>query len=588
MFFASLKSIMEISSIKYTMGLLCAGILIVFINTPARSQSFPSSYFTPPMDTPLYLSAPFGSLRDNHFHSGMDIRTYEKEGLPVYAVAEGYVSRIKISSGGYGKAVYIDHPNGYTSVYGHLQKHEGELADYIKTYQYENSTYEFDHFPGRDRLKVSKGQLIGWSGNSGTSTGPHLHFEIRHTRSEEPMNPLLFNIPAVDLFPPALKRIAVYDLNSNNNILIANQAISSKNVYQTDSGFVLTDTLKITKGLIGVGIEAVDYLLNATKEYSIYCSDLYVDHHKRFSFVLNRFSFADTKNINAHIDYEIYKKDGYRIQKCFLADGNRIQLYPYMRNKGKIMINDTLTHLVKLCIGDFSGKVCNFYAHLKAGNAAGKTENACNNFIFYPDKDNSFKEALLTLHVPSGALYDTTSICYSASPVKNKGLLSQVFQIHHPYTPLQKTISISIKADSIDKKNTLLLAVVSKDGTYRSAGGEYKNGWVTGKVSQFGNYAIAADSVPPEIKLLNVNKNGECKDTIKLNIRITDNFSGIDSYKISINGKWVLAEFDAKNDLLTYEFDRQTLFNQKLELIVTVSDNKKNSTTLQKEITLIK
>lgn len=578
---------MEINSIHNNIIRYWFCIVLISAVMWCNAQPFPQQYFVSPMDTPLYLSAPFGSLRENHFHSGMDIRTYEKEGLPVYAIADGYVSRVKISAVGYGKALYIDHPNGYTSVYAHLQSYAGEIASYIKAYQYEKEIAEFDHFPGRDRLKVSKGQVIGWSGNSGASTGPHLHFEIRDTKSEEPLNPQLFNIPAVDLLPPALKRIAVYDLNTNENVLIFNRLITSKNVISTDSGFVLTDTIPVSKGLIGIGMEAIDYLVTNTKEYSIYCADLYFDYSKRFSFRLNRINFNDTKNINAHIDFGTYKKDGYRIQKCFIADGNRIQLYPFLRNKGKLMISDTLPHLVKLCIGDFSGKVYNFHAFVKSTNSMAKAENACNNFTFYPDRENNIKEHNLQVNVPARALYDTTFVCYAVSPNKNKALLSDVFNIHHPYTPLQKNISVAIRSDSV-KKNSLLLALVNKDGSLRSAGGEYKNGWVSSRVSQFGNYAVTADSVPPEIKLVNTNKNDECKDTSKLVIRITDNFSGIDQYKVTMNGKWILADFDAKNDILIYEFDEKTLFNQKVELIITVTDNKKNTATLQKQITLIK
>src|SRR5574343_418509 len=153
----------------------------------STAQPYPQDAFVSPMDTPLFLSAPFGSLRDNHFHSGMDIRTNEKEGLPIYAIADGYLSRIKISPIGYGKAIYIDHPNGYTSVYGHLLRYEGAIADYIKAYQDQIKRYDFDHFPEKNLLRVKKGQLIGFSGNSGTSSGPHLHFEIRDTKSEEPI-----------------------------------------------------------------------------------------------------------------------------------------------------------------------------------------------------------------------------------------------------------------------------------------------------------------------------------------------------------------------------------------------------------------
>jgi murein DD-endopeptidase MepM/ murein hydrolase activator NlpD len=585
--FASLSKMKLFCNLIYILHKRIPAVSVILFILPASfctAQVFPQNYFMAPMDTPLYLSAPFGSLRENHFHSGMDIRTNEKEGLPVYAVADGYVSRIKVSSGGYGKAVYIDHPNGYTSVYAHLQKYEGELAAYIKKYQYEKESFEFDHFPGRDRIRVNKGQIIGWSGNSGTSTGPHLHFEIRGTKSEEPLNPQLFNIPAADFYPPVLKRFAVFDLNTINSHLVYNESVHKRNTILTDSGVVYKDTIMIPGGTIGFGIDAVDYLVNETKEYSIYCSDLSYDGRKLFSFRLDRINFDDTKCINAHIDYELYKKEGYRIQKCFLDDGNRISLYPYMRNKGKITVNDTLPHTIKLCIGDFSGKSYNFYAVVKSSGLTSKFESICTNNTFYPLKDNTLKEPGLLINVPARVLYDTVNICTARFSNKNKALLSDVFQVHNPYTPLHRNMSVSIKTDTFINKNQLLLAYINKDGSFRSAGGEYANGWVTGRVSQFGNYAIAADSVPPEIRLLNADKNGICKDTSRLTIRITDNLSGIASYKVMLDGKWVLAEFDAKNDMLIYEFDENTRFNIKQQLIVIISDPKKNTTTLQKEI----
>lgn len=559
----------------------------IFCGSFSLAQPFPSQDFISPMDTPLYLSAPFGSLRENHFHSGMDIRTYEKEGLPVYAVADGYVSRIKVASGGYGKAIYVDHPNGYTSVYAHLQRYEGEAAAYIKRYQYEHETAEFDHFPGRGRIPVKQGQLIGWSGNSGSSTGPHLHFEIRHTRSEEPMNPQLFGIAAVDLFGPFLKSIAVYDLNGNTSRLVGNLPVTTQNTFITDSGTLLNDTLKVPYGMIGIGMDASDYLVNENKEYSIYSSDLYYDGTKRFSFRLDRTSFEYTRCVNVHIDYAWYKKTGDRIQKCFLEDGNLMPVYPYMRNKGKLAVTDTLPHLVKLRIGDFAGNAFVFYAVLQATQQQAPQEKPCNNQTLYPLKTNLIKDAGMQAQIPAGILYDTVFICTSPSSVR-KGMLSPVFRIHEPLTPLHKSMTVSIKLDSFYRKNTLLLAYVNDNGTFRSAGGEYKNGWVSARASQFGNYAVVADSVSPEISLLNVGRNGTCKDTFSLRIRITDNFSGIDAYKVTINGKWVLAEYDAKSNLLTYEFDDNTLFNIKQNLTVIVADNKQNTTTLQQEITFIK
>lgn len=553
---------------------------------PCFAQYYPLDYFQSPMDTPLYLSAPFGSLRENHFHSGMDIRTYEKEGLPVYAVADGFVSRIKVSAVGYGKAAYIDHPNGYTSVYGHLQRYEDPLAAYIKKYQYETESFEFDHFPGRNRIPVKKGQLIGYSGNSGGSTGPHLHFEIRDTKSEEPLNPQLFGIPGADVYDPFIKRLVLYQLDQNRPQVIYNRLLNAGNTFYTDSGWVLKDTLPVFKGKLGTGIEAYDYLTNRTSEYSIYCFETYADRQKLFSFRIDRINFDDTRYINAHIDYELYRKEGYRVQKCFLDDGNRIQVYPYQRNKGKINIKDTLVHTLQFCVGDFGGRTINLFVFVKAGEQLPQTVANCSSNLFYPSKDNTYGDKLISIQAPSRSLYDTLPVCYALLNGKPKGSLSPVHQVHYPFTPIHKSIGISIKSDSIPPAyaDKMLLATVQKDGSLRSAGGELKDGWVTTRTTSFGNYTVTIDSIAPEIRPLNVQKDGVVKDTSSLRFRISDDFSGVSAYKGTINGKWILMDYDAKNDLLTYAFDDQTIFNKKLLMVLIVTDKKGNSTKWEKEL----
>lgn len=562
--------------------------ILLFIASVCSAQPYPTDYFRAPMDTPLYLSAPFGSLRDNHFHSGMDIRTYEKEGLPIYAIADGYVVRIKISPGGYGKAVYINHPNGYTSVYGHLQKFEGKLASYIKNYQYQIKRFDFDHFPEVEKILVKKGEIIGYSGNSGTSSGPHLHFEIRDTKSEEPINPLLFGITAVDSLPPFINRVVFYDLSPNRPLLLSSETISKKNTLITDSGWVLLDTVKLNTTHVGIGIETYDYLTNKNKEYSVYCADLFADGKKQFSYRMDRINFADTKYINAHIDYEVYKNFGYRINKCFLDDGNNINIYPYMRNKGNLSIEVGQYKVVQFCAGDIYGQTFTLYVVMYCNAASNYTETPCNQVTWYPNKNNQLNTSSIQLTVPKGALYDTLYPCLNFDLASVKKGLSPVFQIHQPSTPIHVPITISIKPDSVLYTNKLLLGLVNEQGTIKPAGGDFLNGWVTHKTSTFGSYVVIADSIAPQVKILHLNKRNELTDTTKINIKVDDLMSGIDTYQGYLNGKWILLEYDPKNDLLTYFFDEQTLFNQKQELQLIVTDKKGNSTTLKQVITLLK
>jgi hypothetical protein len=563
-------------------------IILFFIAEACYAQLYPTDYFRAPMDTPLYLSAPFGSLRDNHFHSGMDIRTYEKEGLPIYAIADGYVVRIKISPIGYGKAVYINHPNGYTSVYGHLQKFEGKLAAYIKNYQYQIKRFDFDHFPEAEKILVKKGEIIGYSGNSGTSSGPHLHFEIRDTKTEEPINPLLFGITAVDSLPPFINRVAFYDLTPNRPLLLSSETISTKNTLVTDSGWVLLDTIKLNTTHVGIGIETYDYLVHKNKEYSVYCADLFADGKKQFSYRMDRINFADTKYINAHIDYEVYKNFGYRINKCFLDDGNNINIYPYMRNKGNLSMEVGQYKIVQFCAGDIYGQTFTLHVVMYCNAVSNYTETPCNPVTWYPNKNNQLNTSSIQLTVPKGALYDTLYPCLNFDLARVKKGLSPVFQIHQPSTPIHAPITISIKPDSVSYTNKLLLGLVTEQGTIKPAGGDFLNGWVTHKTSTFGSYMVIADSIAPQVKVLNLSKKNELTDTTKFNIKVDDLTSGIDTYQGYLNGQWILLEYDPKNDLLTYFFDEQTLFNQKQELQLIVKDKKGNTTTLKQVINLLK
>jgi hypothetical protein len=551
------------------------------------SQYYPKEVFQSPMDTPLYLSAPFGSLRDNHFHSGMDIRTYEKEGLPVYAIADGYVSRIKVSPVGYGKALYIHHYNGYTSVYGHLQKYADAIGAYVKSYQYEHETFDFDHYLSSETLPVKKGQIIGWSGNSGGSTGPHLHFEIRDSRSEEPINPQLFGIPGIDIYQPVIKKVLLYNLDQNRPVLLNDFFVTSQKLHQIDSVFIFKDTIEVLKGKLGIAIEAYDYLTNTENEYSIYCAETYLDKKQIFGFRLDRFKFDDSRYINAHIDYEIYKRDRVRFQKCFLDDGNKIPIYHFMRNKGKILLADDSIHQVSISVYDFDGRsyMLSFYIKGFDGRLKNDNNENCKIQIAYPSRSNFFKTKNASIEIQPQALYDTTQLCIEELP-REKGFLSPVIKVHQPYTPLHKNMSLSIKCDTTIRKyaDKLLLASLQKDKITRSAGGDYANGWVTLRTSTFGNYAITLDTIAPVAKLINISKEGVVKDTAAMYIRYTDDFSGLASYQAAINGKWALLEYDAKNDLLIYYFDENTPFNKKIEWQLTLSDKKGNKLTLKKDV----
>jgi hypothetical protein len=568
--------------------LLCVFIFSTVLGAASGQVAYPQDYFRSPMDTTLLLSAPFGQLRDNHFHSGIDIRTFEKEGLPVYAVADGWVSRIKISAFGYGKAIYIDHPNGYTSVYAHLSKLNDSIGAYTKHEQYRKETFEVDLFPKKNLLPVKKGEIIAFTGNSGGSTGPHLHFEIRHTKTEYPINPLLFNLPVPDTAAPFFKSFTVYNLMPNRPVPILQQRLFSGKLLSTPNGYRFADTLDLPAGVIGFGVEAFDYISDKEREQNVYTLKLQIDSVPYFRMDIESFAFSDTKYINAHIDYERFMKDRTRIQKCFIDDGNRISIYKNLPSKGRYMLADTLTHLVRFTAKDAHGKYVDLELLIR-----GKSNDyltafylpECSYDKFIPHRDNIFQMYGMRIEVPRGALYDTMDFCIKTLPASKK-TLSRIYALGDPGTPLHSNMSVSIKPDKKDTAlfDKMIIGRAFDKGGVGAVGGGYNRGWVTATSRVFGDFAILVDTIPPKATLKGISRDSICTDTTALRIIISDNLSGIAEYRLTINGKWVLADYDAKNDLLTYEFDATTSRRQKLIAELIVIDRKDNITHLKKDI----
>jgi hypothetical protein len=410
---------------------LCCVLLALLQGEAVAQHAYPQDYFRSPLDTTLLLSAPFGQLRDNHFHSGIDIRTFEKEGLPVYAVADGWVARIKISPFGYGKAIYVDHPNGYTSVYAHLSRLNDSIGSYTKREQYRKESFDIELFPKKHLIPVKKGDIIAYTGNSGGSTGPHLHFELRNTKTEYPINPLLFNLPVLDTDAPFFKSFSIYNVMPNRPLPILQQKLFPAKTQKIPEGYRFTDTIDLPTGIIGFGVEAFDFITDKEREQNIYTLQMQIDTVPFFRMDMEAFAFSDTKYINAHIDYERLIKERVRVQKCFIDDGNRVDIYQTLPAKGKYWLKDSLTHTVKFMAKDASGKSVEL--HLLIRGKANDQLSAyylpeCSYDRFVPTRDNVFQMYGVRIEVPKGALYDTMDFCIKTLP-GNKRTASKIFKL---------------------------------------------------------------------------------------------------------------------------------------------------------------
>jgi hypothetical protein len=571
-------------------------LLIVFtaLTIKTNAQNYPQNYFRYPLDSLPSLVSPFGGLRDNHFHSGMDLRTNQREGLPVFASADGYVSRIKIQSIGYGKAIYLDHPNGYTTVYGHLQKYSGKIAEWIQNYQYKNQTFEFDYVFEKPILLVRKGDTIGLSGNSGGSSGPHVHFEIRNTKSEKIINPALFGIIPFDTLNPIIKNVFVYNFVSDGLLLKQELKINHQTIIPTNfpNQFIYKKVLELPAEMYGFGIESYDYIHNPTDEKGIYEYSLKINDKQLFKHTLNQFAFDESKYINAHIDYPFYKAAKTRIQKCFIDDGNEFSTYQSNALKGKVLVTKNTCDTLVFEIKDFNQN--KFILLIPIVGLTSKMNKEKQDYLksikpkkaFYPLKKNTIKTKEFLFELDAKSVYDTVFYDFGSLKPIQEPALSKIYQVFNPTASLHKAADIAIKPFSgyLKYQSKLLLAYYFKDRKdFRSAGGNYDGGVVKGKASNFGHYFVTIDTIAPSIKQVFINTEEALSDSLHFYFEIKDNFSGIGKYEGYLNGEWILLDFDAKSNMLTYHFDK-IWYN----LVAQNKDSKLKNTAIIKPEVLIR
>ena len=337
--------------------ILLLSILYFFNLRPTVAQAkYPQDYFLFPINPgkQAFLSGNTGELRPNHFHAGLDVTTNQRIGIPILAAADGYVSRIKVSTVGYGHALYITHPNGFTTVYGHLERYHGAIREYVRKKQYEKNSFEIELFPEKNALRVYKGDTVGLSGNTGSSGGPHLHFEIRDTKTEEFIDPLLFGFREVrDDSAPVIGAAALQTFGVESRV---NGEFGRKVFTPTRKGndYMLKDTINAW-GLLGLEVKATDYQSGGTSPNGISGMELRVDGKTIFTYEMERCTFDGARGINVHIDYEQYIEQGERFQRAYRAEGNKLRLYKTAEAGGRIVIDREQTYDAVLIVSDARG-----------------------------------------------------------------------------------------------------------------------------------------------------------------------------------------------------------------------------------------
>ncbi len=527
---------------------------ILYLSTFCQVD-YPQNYFRSPFDIKLYMSGSFGELRSNHFHSGIDIRTQGVEGKKLFAIADGYISRINISAWGYGYALYITHSNGYISVYGHMQKYNDAIEKYVKEKQYERQEFAMNLYPNPDEFPLNKGDFIGLSGNSGYSFGPHLHFEIRN-KDDEPIDPLLFGFSILDNVKPKFKKLAIYPANDSCYVNKQNKK-KIIDVSGSNGKYRISQIIKV-QGSIYFGIEAYDYLnfvgsQNAVNEVQLFVDDVLYYHHK-----LESFSFYNSRAINSLVDYKERITSSSRIQRAYIEPNNKLSIYKHSKNNGVVIFNDNNTHDVKYVIKDSHGNKSVLEFTVKSVLKEKNKEKIPLDYqmLMSYKNENIFMKDEIRIMIHKHCLFDNLYFTLDSKPIV-RGIYSDIYIVHNEFTPLNRKITISIDGKKVPDSLKQKAIIMRKDfkGKRYSEGGRWLNGFLTIKSKYFGKFYITTDETSPVIKAINIHKNARMGNLKTIEFKVIDNLSGIKEYNGFVDGEWILFKYEGKNNRIYYDFD---------------------------------
>lgn len=499
-----------------------------------------------PVDIPIALSASFGELRPNHFHSGIDIKTQQQIGLPMYSIDDGYVWRISISKGGYGNCLYLRHKD-VISVYAHLDRFTPEITEWIRDYQYKNKTFEIDAYLQPNEIPVKQGQQVAWGGNSGSSGGPHLHFEIRDTTGVYAYDSQpLYNV--YDNVYPRFKNIAINPVSGEG---VVDNSYTNKiyGVKRVGTGKYIANNLKAW-GKLGLEVKAFDYMTGQNNFYGIKSLKLFIDDDLKFSYLIDKFSMEDTRYINSFINYPQWQKTRDVFMRCYLLPNNILPLY-YTKDRGYITINEERDYNVKVVISDVVGNT----SELKFKIKGVKKEiplmlNDSGTYVRY-DMPALIQGDGYGMYISRGSFYDNLYFDHNVS--FDSTLNANVYQLHYFTEPLQNAAKLFIKLpkDSIPADKHYIARRDRKGGWNYVSTNLYNDSILQAKTTSLGDFTVKVDTIAPEIR-------PQSRTSSRILLKLVDKQSGVNRYEGYINGEWVLFEEDF-HGRVSYKVDKKRL-----------------------------
>ncbi|CAM2906676.1 M23 family metallopeptidase [Flavobacterium frigoris] len=550
---------------------------LLFSGAVVAQTEYPKDYFSAPLDIPMQLSGNFGELRPNHFHAGFDFRTLQREGLNVHAVADGYVSRIKISTFGNGRAIYITHPNGFTSVYCHLQKGTDAIESYIKKTHYKEKAFEIEMFLKPNELVVKKGQTIALSGNTGSSEGPHLHFEFRDSKTEKIINPMLFGFDKdiKDTKKPSVSAVYVYPVDGKTSVNQSKRPLLLNLSLQKDGSYLANKV--VANGKIGFGITAADYDNASGNRNGIYKLQSFLNGKPSFGYQLDTYSFDDMRYVNALIDYRRYKTTSQRVQKLFMVNPYKLSFIETDDANGVVTVRPNLTSVYRIEVSDFMGNTTTISIPISydLSSTIVEKETVVSNYFVKVNKDNNFAKNNMSVFFPAGTFYEDFDM--------NFDVKDDILYLHDETIPVHSNFTITIEDNKYtdSQKEKVFLADISKSGRVGYNSTSRKDNVFTARVRSLGKYTLAMDTTAPSITI-GRSIEGKWLSTQKtIQLSIHDGGSGIKSYNGYLNGNWILFEYDNKTRKITHDFSDGVVAEGANDLKVVVTDNVGNSTIFE-------
>lgn len=540
--------------------------------------TYPQGYFRNPLVIPMDLSGNFGELRPNHYHMGLDLKTKARENQPVHAAADGYIARIKVEPAGFGRAIYINHPNGFTTLYAHLNDFNPALEYWLKQQQYRQESWRVFLDLTPDLFPVKKGDFLAYSGNTGGSQAPHLHFEIRRSSDDVNLNPLLFGFPLADNMAPRILRMGIFDRTSS--IYEKPVRLFPVKALPGSRYTANPELITVSSPRISFGIGAYDTHSGSTNPNGIFESVLYEDDQPVIAFRMDNISYNDTRYLNAHIDYRTKAGGGPYLQQLFDLPGYINSIYNPPGGNGVVDLSDGAVHTIRIVVKDAYQNTAELSCRVQYnGTPVPPPAVVTGAQMFYPLMLDGYETADCEFFIGERCLYDSVHIRYARAASTNPATISALHAIGASYIPLQESFLVRIQPSRPvtpeEKQRTVMQWYAGSRNDVQKV--EWQSNWASARFRDFGWYQLLVDNEPPQIVPVGFTDGANLSKASRLVFTVKDNLGKFKNVKTLLDGKWLRFTND-KGRTFIYRFDEKCPAGQHT-LTITAEDEAGNSIT---------